>query len=179
MGSWGTNHDRRFDRGPGPNHLMDGMIPKARHAVCLVALMLAQLRFKAISDAILKRVETKLDTMMGKVAEKQVAVSKDAANVVGLVLEKFVEEIRSAARGMNDNTARLTKAATKCSDVLQRAAPLPSQANTHGSSHLPPCLQAREGVKAGRCILTSSRTRGLPHLELNCWSPSRQGWTRC
>ena len=63
--------------------LMDGMAPKACHTVCAVALMLGQLKSEDIGDAILTRVETKLDAMLGKVAEKQAAASVEAANAVG------------------------------------------------------------------------------------------------
>ena len=140
--------------------LMDGMALKARHAVRAVALMLGQLKSEDIGDAILTRVETKLDAMLGKVAEKQAAASVEAANAVGSVLEKSVEEIKLVARGMQDNTARLTKSATKYSDVLQRAAPPPSQANTRASSHLPPCLQAREGVKARQVLINFKQDQG-------------------
>ena len=80
--------------------LMDGMAPKVCHAVRAVALMLGQLKSEDIGDAILTRVETKLDAMLGKVAEKQVVASVEAANAVRSVLEKSVEEIKLAARGM-------------------------------------------------------------------------------
>ena len=140
--------------------LMEGMAPKACHAAHAVALMLAQLKFEDISDAILKRVETKLDVMLSKAAEKQVVASKEAPNMVRLVLEKSVEEINLAARGMKDNTARLTKSTTKYSDVLQRAAPPSCQVSMRVSSHLPPCLQAREGVKARQVLIDFKQDQG-------------------
>ena len=154
--------------------LMDGMALKARHAVRAIVLMLGQLKLEDIGDAILTRVETKLDTMLGKAAEKQVAASVEAANVVGSALEKSVE-IKLAARGMQDNTARLTESATKTA-MCCRGWHHHQVKPTHMHPLTCPCIfkPGRE-LKLGSCLLISSRIRGLPHSELNCWFPSRQG----
>ena len=155
--------------------LMDGMALKARHAVRAVALMLGQLKSEDIGDAILMRVETKLDAMLGKAAEKQAAASVEAANAVGSVLEKSVEEIKLVARGMQDNTARLTESATKTA-MCCRGWHHHQVKPTHMHPLTCPCIfkPGRE-LKLGSCLLISSRIRGLPHSELNCWFPSRQG----
>ena len=68
--------------------LMEGMTPKASHAVRSVALMLAQLRSVTVGDSALESMETKVATLVGKATEKmEVAISN------------MTEVLKAAAQG--------------------------------------------------------------------------------
>ena len=122
--------------------LMEGMTCKASHTICSVALMLAQLRLDAIGDSILKNVETKLDTLVGKAVE---AMSKTGETVATLQ-----EDIEKSNQSLKENVANITRTAGSYRDVLVRDSP--TNANTQTAASRPSLLrsrvQAREGVKA-------------------------------
>ena len=121
--------------------LMEGMTCKVSHAVRLVALMLAQLRLDAIGDSILKNVETKLDTLVGKVVE---AMSK-----MGETVATLQEDVEKSNQSLKENVANITQTAGSYRDILARDSPTNANTRTAASrpSLLRPRVWAREGVK--------------------------------
>jgi len=75
-------------------------------------------------------------------------------------LDGATASLNKAAKGLKDNTIKLTVTTTKYSDMLQWAAPLAGPANSRGLLHLPPQLQAREGVKARQVLIDFRQEQG-------------------
>ena len=124
--------------------LMEGMTPKASHAVRSVALMLAQLRSVTVGDSALESMETKVATLVRKATEKmEVAISN------------MTEVLKAAAQGLTDNTVKLTETTASYKDVLANAAPRrpPGHVAPVHPPALAPRLQAREGVRARQVLI--------------------------
>ena len=71
--------------------LMDGMAPKASHAVRSVVLMLAQLRFNTTAGSMLEKMEAKVDTLVDKVVERAMAAIRPQSVEIDMLVAAVME----------------------------------------------------------------------------------------
>ena len=108
--------------------LLEGIPAPVRLAVCLVVLILAQLKMESISETLLEMMGPKVDAMVGKAAAMLTEIETAA--------EKSLKGLCTATQGVSDSTAKLTETSTNYRDALLRH-PAQTGSPSPPLSHLP------------------------------------------
>lgn len=131
---------------------IEGISTPVGLAVRAVALILAQMKMESVCETLLKMVEPKLDSIMGKAADKLAELEVAAeTTIVGL---------RAATQGVSDSTDKLAETSTNYRDALLRHPPQPGPPNPPLLPHLPSRLKAREGIKSRQVLVELERELG-------------------
>ena len=148
--------------------------------VCAVALILAHMKMESVSKALVKMMEPRMDSMMGKAVDRLVEdVQKQLRDMVGELEGRLGEAATSLTEGLGKTTEGLSENATKIAestgtyrDALTKMGPqgtAHTMIPTHNSM-LAPRVQAREGVKAGQILIDVGKGSdvGLPEELATC-----------
>ena len=144
--------------------LMDGMTPKASHAIRSIALMLAQWQSDAAGNSMLRKMEMRMATMVDEMADKALAAARPQLQQMELLatalmgVQEKLTEVTDTLMGMSRDASKLTEMVASYRDVVVHTglSNSPCQPTPSLSSHptlLAPRLQAREAVKARQVLL--------------------------
>ena len=132
-------------------------------AVRAVAFVLAECdqnnKTRDISDAVVIRIDSRMDGLRKEMEEVAASVEAQAAASAELLQARFqvlaegaAESMQKAAQGMNETTNKLTETTTHYWDAVARPAPR-AEATEPRFSQLGPRLRAREGVRARQVLI--------------------------
>ena len=155
--------------------VMEGTPGPVGLAVRAVALILAHMKMESVSEVLAKMMESRLDSMMGKAADKLVEdVQKQLKDMVG-VLEgtlgeattSLAKELGKTAEGLSENATKIAESTGTYRDALTKMGP---RGTTHTTvpahnSMLAPRVQAREGVKARQILIDVGKGSEAGPLE--------------
>jgi len=143
--------------------LTKGMPVAAGYAVRSVALILAQMKIDSVSEALVSAMETKIEGMLAKTAERTLRSMKELADVT-------TAELKAASTDVATSATQIVVTTTSYRDALKSIPnPNPSPGPTAGACALDICIRAREGIKA-RQILVDAQIPGkelLPGVSNN------------